>query len=538
MCFKSNINKKIGRNDKCPCGSGRKYKHCHGLTNIKTHTFNELDSKLLQRMKALEKQREKQQGLGRPIISAYHNGRRFVAVKNRLYHSANWKTFHDFLLDYLSIIFGSEWFKDELQKKDDEQHPVIQWHISLRRYLEEYEKEEKEIYDAPMTGVAESFLGLSYNLYLIAHNVIIQDELIRRLKDRNQFHGALYETYVAALLIKAGYELEFEDETNPDKKHCEFSAIKGSIKYSVEAKSRQPNKSNYAIGNQLYNALRKDALYQRIIFINMNIAEDTPPDKDADWYSEVKKTVYDKQATMTIEGKPAPEAYIFITNFPHSYYLDSTLSLSSAGLLGFKIKEMQQDITFNNLRQMIDARDKHIDVIEILKSIKEHYDIPSTFEGEIAEIDFSKGLNRLLIGEKYIILDKAGNEVIGELAEAIVIEDKQLAWGVYKLENGQNIIATCPLTDAELAAYRKHPETFFGKIKEQNKEITSSLEFYDFLYNTYQYTPKEKLLEFLQGHPQINKLRNLSQKELAKFYCESIVNANYSKLKETNKEIK
>ena len=23
-------NKKVGRNDSCPCGSGKKYKHCHG----------------------------------------------------------------------------------------------------------------------------------------------------------------------------------------------------------------------------------------------------------------------------------------------------------------------------------------------------------------------------------------------------------------------------------------------------------------------------------------------------------------------------
>ena len=24
-------NKKVGRNEKCPCGSGKKYKHCCGL---------------------------------------------------------------------------------------------------------------------------------------------------------------------------------------------------------------------------------------------------------------------------------------------------------------------------------------------------------------------------------------------------------------------------------------------------------------------------------------------------------------------------
>ena len=24
------LNKKIGRNEQCPCGSGKKFKHCHG----------------------------------------------------------------------------------------------------------------------------------------------------------------------------------------------------------------------------------------------------------------------------------------------------------------------------------------------------------------------------------------------------------------------------------------------------------------------------------------------------------------------------
>ena len=27
------IAQKIGRNDPCPCGSGKKYKHCHGKDN-------------------------------------------------------------------------------------------------------------------------------------------------------------------------------------------------------------------------------------------------------------------------------------------------------------------------------------------------------------------------------------------------------------------------------------------------------------------------------------------------------------------------
>ncbi|NOX23939.1 MAG: hypothetical protein GXP36_12760 [Actinobacteria bacterium] len=27
---------KIGRNERCPCGSGRKYKRCHGLSDRQT----------------------------------------------------------------------------------------------------------------------------------------------------------------------------------------------------------------------------------------------------------------------------------------------------------------------------------------------------------------------------------------------------------------------------------------------------------------------------------------------------------------------
>jgi preprotein translocase subunit SecA len=28
------VEKKVGRNDPCPCGSGKKYKHCHGAGSL------------------------------------------------------------------------------------------------------------------------------------------------------------------------------------------------------------------------------------------------------------------------------------------------------------------------------------------------------------------------------------------------------------------------------------------------------------------------------------------------------------------------
>jgi len=48
------------------------------------------------------------------------------------------------------------------------------------------------------------------------------------------------------------------------------------------------------------------------------------------------------------------------------------------------------------------------------------------------------------------------------------------------------------------------------------------------LYETYQKTPKEKLLEFLKDHPDFEKLQDESQEELAIIYCERMAYAAFS----------
>lgn len=85
---------KIGRNDPCHCGSGRKFKKCHGrpeyaLPNLILQSriekqILEEGHRLLEEHKARELQRQKQQGLGRPIISTEHKGYQFVAVGDKL----------------------------------------------------------------------------------------------------------------------------------------------------------------------------------------------------------------------------------------------------------------------------------------------------------------------------------------------------------------------------------------------------------------------------------------------------------------------
>src|SRR5262245_15904943 len=125
---------KVGRNQPCPCGSGIKYKRCC-IDNDGSLRKKELPRELphavmkkIREMEAKRAQREKQQGLGRGIVSAEMNGYRIVCVGNRVLYSKSWKTFHDFLRDYLINWLGKEWFESELTKTGDQRHPIVSWY--------------------------------------------------------------------------------------------------------------------------------------------------------------------------------------------------------------------------------------------------------------------------------------------------------------------------------------------------------------------------------------------------------------------------
>jgi hypothetical protein len=56
---------KTARNRPCPCGSGKKFKKCHGAVGQIEPGLHSALIQHVQAAQALEQQREKQQGLGR-----------------------------------------------------------------------------------------------------------------------------------------------------------------------------------------------------------------------------------------------------------------------------------------------------------------------------------------------------------------------------------------------------------------------------------------------------------------------------------------
>jgi hypothetical protein len=330
---------------------------------------------LFQKKKVVEEQRIAQQGFGNSIISTEFNGRRLVVIGSEVFDAGNCKTFHEVLLAYLRVILGEEWIKKELEKKLANRHPILQWQNAMTSYQRENIQGPSKIQTASNIGAISALLGLSYSLYLMAHNSELQKKLIKRLKDLNQFLGAHYETQVATFCIQARFEITLEDEDDPNSTHCEFTAtnIKSGRKFSVEAKARTHGKNSGAISSQLYSALKKSAEYERIIFININSPEKTTDLAPAKWIHEAIDSIRGAETRLKIKGKDAPPAYIMLTNKQNACDLNDIRLDAGVVAESFKIPDFRVDYPFSSVKEAMDSRGRHKEVIDIFKAIKRHH---------------------------------------------------------------------------------------------------------------------------------------------------------------------
>jgi hypothetical protein len=512
---------KVGRNKPCPCGSGQKFKKCHGLKNQPALVPPEVLQEL-QPIEVLERQRVKQQGLGRPIISASVAGTRAVAVGNELYQTKA-QTFHEFLWDYIKSVLGSEWGNAELAKAPDKRHPLLNWYQEAAKYINAHIRERGKVHTMPSIGVVSAYLQLAYNLYLIAHNQELGNRLIRRLKQPDQFFPAYYETSIFGALVRAGFELEFEDETDSSTTHCEATATfrKTGRKFSVEAKMRQASTASVDIGRQIKKALRKKAIHARIVFAEINIPELPDSNQQVASLQNILDDIRKRESEMLTTTEPLPSAYVVVTNHPFLYFPDKSVR-PWAIAEGFRLPDFGWRATFGSLREALAAREKHQEMFALRNSWEENHEIPTTFDGEIAEFAFGDGPPRLLVGHDYNIPNNEGGNVVGTLMQGVVMPSEKQCFGFYRTKEGKNIIATCPLTDSELAVYERHPDTFFGVPQRPQKGARDALELYDFFYDGYKSSSKENLLKLLKGASDMEALKTLSREELLQTYCERL----------------
>jgi hypothetical protein len=534
----------IGRNQPCPCGSGKKYKRCHGAWPVDNAPWlpPEIEFGLDQKIRetqAIRLRREKQQGLGRPIVSTKMNGNQIVVVGARMLTSTRWKTFHDFLQDLFFTLLGQDWVEAERAKPLECQHTILRWFVQAIE-AQRIGPKHGDILVTPMTGAIQAFINLAYNIYLIAHHSengidgVVRGYIARLKSSRpDDFCGALFETYAAAGFLKAGFKLTFENEQDSSVSHVEFVAEypKTGKKFSVEVKARERSRTasvegdvdevkRLRVANKLNKALGKRADHTRVVMIEINIPD--LPTSYAGWPASALKLIDDNAKTEFASGERKPNAYVFVTD--HAFH--NNLSQINVGLqvlaTGFRIPDFGPHARHASYKEALEARKRHCEMFSLLHSLRTHYEIPSTFEGEMPEFAFmnTDGRAPLKFGNWYLVPTAEGSEVPGRLVDAAVIEHSKSVMGCYQLQNGIHVMASCPISDAELEAYRKYPETFFGEVRDGPNNPKTLVEWCDFFYETYKNTSRDKALEWLAGSPDLAELQKLSQEDLAFILCE------------------
>jgi hypothetical protein len=525
---------KIPRNSLCDCGSGRKYKKCHGdvLWSPPPASPQELE-----RMRHIQLaanaallQRQNQQGLGRPIISTNFGSFRVIAVGGKIFRSEKWKTFHDFLIDYIIQLLDPKWFKIELGKPHAERHPIVQWFDLGMEAIHSGDHGLGELISTQMTGATQAFLNLSYNLYLIAHHSppLIADQLlstfISRLKgNSSDLIGKLFETYAAAAFLKAGFEIKYESDVNAET-HVEFVAMYPLTKqkFSVEVKARHHQNDDESqdaikrlrVGNKLNKALSKKARHTRVVMIEVNVPDLATSGLEG-WPKEAISQIQYAENTPPRDGSAKNSAYVFVTNHAFHNNLSATTGSPQVLAAACNIPDFGATAKPFNLTRWLESKKKHHEMYLLYASMNKHYQIPSTFDGQSPEIAFSdNSVIPMQVGKIYTIpIDDALVEAT--LLEAHVLEPEKQIFGLYRTGDGQSFTASTPMTDLELAAWKQHPDTFFGVIQPVENEAKDFFNLGEGYYETYRKSSKDELLRFLATAPDIDRLINLSQNELA-----------------------
>ena len=262
------------RNQLCPCGNGLKYKHCHGRIDVPA---------FMQEKNAHEIERLAVHGDVREVATATNGTRRLILVGGKSYWSDDPNTnFPQFLGFYLDELLGFEWYKVEAKKQFCDQHPIVQWRTLMNQEVKARSSSAKIL---AATGAANAWVRLAYDMFLIANNAQLQKKLVKRLRDPIPFQGARFEAAIAAMMLTAGYDLEFANEKAPGK-HPEFYAthkITGQ-RLAVEAKSKYrdgvlghketgivkiPDAGD--IARHLKRALLKNPLEPLLVFVELNL---------------------------------------------------------------------------------------------------------------------------------------------------------------------------------------------------------------------------------------------------------------------------
>lgn len=351
---------KIGRNNPCPCGSGKKYKKCHLLSggSLKTSIIKKLKStpeleRIRQELEMQMIERRKklvQAGVFIDFVTPTHfRGNKVWALSSRLYPRRPKKeTFHEFIIYVLKEELGRDWWIKQMESPEDKQHFIY------RCFIKHYDWQDKnkipenrygEGWRAIPDGYSRALISLAFDVCSLIHAVHLPEIFLKKLRNYIEYQSVRYEIAVAALFARMGYKIKFLDEefvgqkTQP--KHSEFIATNPGTgeEIAVEVKSKEREGVLHKEGEfnkekefrssvaKLYRHALKQKPHGKpfIIFIDMNLPLSPGANpNDIPWVKAVTKMR--DNATFATRGKPAPSNAILFTNYSYHYGTDQETS--------------------------------------------------------------------------------------------------------------------------------------------------------------------------------------------------------------------
>jgi hypothetical protein len=169
----------VGRNDLCPCGSGKKFKKCHlnmppiGATTAVPRPLPRSVIEKFARHRREEVLREANFGKIRPIIQVpEYAGKRIVVVRNRIYwqDKEKWRFFSDFLFHYNKVKFGKEWLDTQNAASPKDRHPLYVWQLQAYNWQQRQTPQPDGTYAVVPNGPtahATTFITISTQLTIM-----------------------------------------------------------------------------------------------------------------------------------------------------------------------------------------------------------------------------------------------------------------------------------------------------------------------------------------------------------------------------------
>lgn len=283
-----------------------------------------------------EKQFLESHGHIRPPVGLKMNGEAYVAIGGTIYRQnrPGSYTFMNALHDHALTFLGEDFLTAEEQKPLEQRHPAAQWmqiYVTHSQHLHAQGNLDEAV---ARIGAGAAWFRFAHDLHTIKDNSKLEDVLKMRLLDGGRFQGARFELAVAALCVAAGYELQFEDESDGSKHHPEFIGIDkfSSERIAVEVKSRhrkgvkgfwggKEEKLGATVGVRglVIDAFKKSADLPLYIFVDVNLPA-AAPGVLKKWTDEINQMMSDLGNEGYLTSCPANA--VFFSNDPSHHMLD------------------------------------------------------------------------------------------------------------------------------------------------------------------------------------------------------------------------